>query len=233
MKSAAYLTCLTMLSSIGWASPLAAADGKAPVSVNRSANLKLAPGGTVRVDRTWGDVTIEGWDKPVVEVAMTATSARSYDEAEAADARARLEKFGFDAKATSAKEVVVTGVSPSASLLQPFGGKSGVKMRYSIKVPRNSSLVMRNEVGTVEVSDLTGSVNVESDVGDVHVKVPLGPGAAVEASTRVGEVSVNAEARAKGELRRRALVGHSFSYRPSAPDKRVTVHLDVGTVTID
>jgi hypothetical protein len=35
-----------------------------------------------------------------------------------------------------------------------------------------------------------------------------------------------------GTFKRRALVGHSFIYQPPAPDRRVTVRVGIGSITI-
>ena len=163
---------------------------------------------------------------------MTATAKPAATPKDAAEARARLETFSFDAKAASANQVLVTGVAPKASLLKPFGGKSGVTVRYAIKVPRTSNLVVRHDVGEVKVAGVQGDVDVANDTGGVHLKVPLGPSVAVETASRIGDVALNGELRAKGTLKRRALVGHSFRYQPPAPDRRVAVRVGIGSITI-
>ena len=232
MRFVLHLIALIAVSSLAGAVPLAAAETKSAVDVTRTATLPLAPGGTVRIDRTWGDVSVEVWDKPMVEVTVTAASKQAHTQDQAAEARTRLARFGFDAKAISPNEVVVTGVSPSASLLKPFGGKSGVAVHYAIRMPRTSSLVLRHEIGDVTVAGVQADVDVANDTGEVRLELPLGPDVAVETSSKVGDIELNAELRGKGQLRRRALVGHRFSYRPAAPDRQVTVRVGVGSITI-
>ena len=232
MRFVAHLVGLAAASSVAWASPLMAAEDKAAVEVSRSATLPLVAGGTVRVDKTWGDVSVEAWDNPTVEVMLTATSKRAYTPAEADEARARLARFDFDAKAASPGEVAVTGVSPNASLLRPFGGKSGVSVRYAIKMPRTSSLVLRHDVGDVAVAGVQGDVDVANDTGEIRLKLPMGPGVVVETSSRIGDVELGEELRGKGTFKRRALVGHRFSYQPATPERHIKAHVGIGGITI-
>jgi hypothetical protein len=214
------------------AAPALAAD-EAPITVARSLSVPLAAGGTVTIDETWGDLDIVAWDKPEVSVDFRASSQRAYPADEAAKAQARLERFGVEAKAVSAGAVSVTGLNPEATLGSPFGGKSGVRMRYSVHVPRDSRLVVRHAIGSVAVKDVAGDLDVQGGTGELTLRVPLGATTAVEASTRIGDISVPASLRDGGELKRRALVGERFSYAPATIERRVIARLSIGSIDIE
>lgn len=211
--------------------PVLAADGS-PVEVVTTQRVALAAAGTVSIDETWGEVTIEGWDRPAVELVMTRRSAKDYSADDAAEMRARLERFTARLEASAPDKVTILGLSPSGSVTRPFGGKSAVKLSYAIRVPRGSRLAIDNGAGNLRIAGVTGDISIDSDVGEVELKVPVDAATAIEAKSGIGDVEVNAPA-ARGELRRVALVGQRYSYRPGAPARQISVNLGVGSITID
>ena len=225
---------LLAVSIVVWTTPLSAAAAvDAPVQATRSQSSPLSMNGAVTIDRTWGEVSIEGWDQPSVEVTVTARSKKAYPAAEAEGMRARLAAFGFETKAASPGQLAITGLSPNATLLKPFGGKSGVSVAYSIRMPRAARLTLRHDVGEVAVKGLESDLDVASRIGDVRLTVPLDASVAVEGSARIGEVSVNPALGARGSAKRHALVGHSFSYAPSNAHRHIIAHVGIGSVAID
>ncbi|MDO9487342.1 MAG: hypothetical protein Q7J32_03135 [Sphingomonadaceae bacterium] len=214
------------------ATPALAAD-EAPIAVSRSLAVPLAAGGTVTVDETWGDLDIVAWDKAQVSVDFRASSQKAYPADESAKARAKLERFGVEAKAVSADAVTVTGINPGATLGSPFGGKSGVQMRYTLHVPRDSRLVVRHGVGNVGVKDVAGDVDVQGGTGELTLDLPLGPTTSVEASTRIGDIQVPPAMSEGGTHKRRALVGARFSYVPETVERRVIARLSIGSIDIE
>lgn len=215
------------------ASPVMAADEPTEsVAVTSTQRVALAPGGTVHIDETWGELSIEGWDEPAVEVVMTRRTAKPHPVAQAEKARAALERFGARIEAAAPDRVSLIGVNPGGSVARPLGGKSGVRLTYVVRVPRDSRLELDNGAGTVQIADVTGDIAIDSDVGEVMLNVPIGPTTAVEASSGIGDVEVSATLEKQGKLRRRALVGQRFSYQPAQVDKRITVRLGVGSITI-
>ena len=216
------------------AAPVLAADdsARAAVEVVSSQRVPIAAGGTVSIDETWGEVSIEGWDEPAVEVMTTRRSAKAYPADEAVDIRTRLDRFAARVDATAPDAVSVVGLSPTGSVTRPFGGKSGVNLRYVIRVPHGSRLILDNGAGSVRIAGVRGDIAIDSDVGEVTIAGPFDAATAIDARSGIGGIEVNAPFAGKGELRRRALVGERFSYRPSDAVRRITVTLGVGSITI-
>lgn len=212
---------------------LAADEVRRPIEVTSTQRVALEPAGTVRIDETWGEVTIDGWDQPAVEVTTTRRSARDRDPEDVADVRARLERFAAKLEATAPNEVSIVGLSPSGSVARPLGGKSGVKLAYAIRVPRGSRLVLDNGAGTVRIAGVAGDIAVDSDVGEVTIAGPVDAATAIEAKSGVGDIDVAGPTAHDGRLRRVALVGQPYSYAPAAPARRISVNLGVGSITID
>lgn len=227
-------TMILAAGAIALAIPATAAETATTApALARTATVPLAPDGKVVVDETWGDLEVLAWDRPEVEVAFSASVRADLDPEDLAAAEARLARFGVDTRAVSPAEVTVTGVNPGASVVKPFGGKSGIRMRYTLHVPRRATLVVRHGIGSVKVSDLAADVDVGAGTGELTLALPLDAATAVEASTGVGDVTVPPSLRETGELRRRALVGQRFSYRPAAPARRVVARLSIGSIEFE
>jgi hypothetical protein len=220
---------LVALAAATWGT---AASAQSPVEISRSQTIPIAPAGTVSIDHTWGEVTVDAWDRPAIEVVVTARSKKAYPDGEAQEMRTRLARFGFDMKAVSPEQAIVTGLAPKASLLKPFGGKSGVSVHYAIRMPRTGTLIMHHGIGEVSVTGLKGDLDVSAGTGSVHIAVPIDPNVAVESAVRIGEITLATDLRARGESQRKALVGERFSYRPAGANRHISARVGIGSVSI-
>lgn len=211
---------------------LAAEAPEAPVEVATTQRVALAPGGTVRIDETWGEVTVEAWDQPAVEVRMIRRSARPQPADKAADMRARLEGFTARVEARDGNRVEIVGLEPRATARNPLSGKTAVRLTYVIHVPRDAKLDLDNGAGTVRIAGVTGDIAVDSDVGEVTLAVPVDDATAIEAKSGIGDIDVPAALESRGELKRTMLVGQRYRYQPAQTARRITVTLGVGSITI-
>ncbi len=204
----------------------------APVTASHSATLPLGANGTVLIEKSWGEIDVEAWDKPSVQVTMSLRTQKAIEPDEQAEARERLDRFGFDARKTGADSVTISGRSPDASLLRPFGGKSGVQVHYAVKMPRTANLRVDHQVGEVRVTGISGNVDAANGTGEVTLRLPLTPQVAVESSSRVGDGEFDDALLKRGSYRRNMVVGHSFSYAPATAHRHVSARVGVGSVSI-
>lgn len=126
-----------------------------------------------------GDITVEGDpDLDAVRVEVTRTvNARSDSRAE----RALTERQPF---------LRWSGDGATASLgTDESGDGPGFELitEWLVLVPAAMQVSVRNDVGTVEVSDVAGEIRVRTDVGGVTV---IDAGGTVHAATDVGDVRV-------------------------------------------
>ncbi len=213
--------------------PATADATEAPVEIQRSHSLPITPDGRVIIAETWGEIDLKAWDRPTVEVTMTARTKSGVSEKESEKARGQLERFGFEAKASGPDEVKVIGIAPSSSLLKPFGGKDRISIQYTIKMPRNAHLKLDHKVGEVRVAGLAGNIQVANKTGSVTLAVPATAEATITTSTRIGDAELPAALLANGNYRRRALVGHSFTYQPHEARRQVDIRVGIGSIEID
>jgi len=128
-----------------------------------TATLEFASGGTVKIVGSHGDLNIEGWDRPEVELTVTRS---------AHDPKKKLDEIGVKAARTSPSEISITTSFPRRTLRRLNRGKSGLLLEYRIRVPRESHLMIQQDLGMVMVIGVTGKVEARNCIGDIVVLAP-------------------------------------------------------------
>ena len=156
------LTFLLVL--CGFFAPSLAAEEYTRVSHHAA---RLFSGGTLVIDSRVGDLRIEGWDEPRVEIeaeklVRAGTEAKAkplYDQIQV-----RLE--GGD------KQVRLTTLYPSRKVWRPFRNESKLTVNFHIKMPFDSNLTLKCVDGDVRIEGIAGRVQLRVNFGDVEIDVP-------------------------------------------------------------
>ena len=135
-------------------------------------SIPFAAGGTIRIDGSTGDLNVEGWDQPTVEV----TGTRVLWSNHADRAKDLLE-------AVDIEKPVVSGTELTLRTLHRRG--TGVQISYRIRVPRDSNLVIRHGTGAVVVFGVSGDIDATASIGDVLLQLP-GSQYSIDASNKSG-----------------------------------------------
>ncbi|SPE31278.1 exported hypothetical protein [Candidatus Sulfotelmatomonas gaucii] len=239
------------LSVMGTTLPLSGADGldekgpKQSFEVTSTERVPFLPGGTIRLERSYGYLTVEGWDEPEVEVTVTKSTDRFYgpehkDKAEKPFDQIRVvterrsDKEWVTSTATPARNSLFTSVLPSGQIILtwplPPNNKRGVTVEYIVHVPRDSRLVVHHDNGYVWVSDVTGDIEVNSHTGDMIVMLPDPGPYSIDARTRLGRVSSDLTGNVK--ILSQFLVGSHFAYASQAGARRIYLRMGRGSITI-
>ncbi|HLY19923.1 MAG TPA: hypothetical protein VKR61_22000 [Bryobacteraceae bacterium] len=211
---------------------LVAQEGpKRSVEAAKTERVAFMPGGTVRVENSYGYLTVEGWDEPAVEIAVTRSTDNFYKPGEKAQAMDRLDRVHVADKQQSGKELTVT-TSPARQRLLivswPFPRKRGVTAEYVIHVPRDSHLEINHDNGYVWVSDVKGDIQVHSHTGDMIVMLPDPGSYSIDAGARMGSVSSDFI----GKGHRYWPAGAHFTYTGPAATRRVSLRMGRGCIAI-
>ena len=162
-------------------------DEEKQFQVTSTDTVNFAPGGLIRITGSYGDVSVEGWEQPKVEVTVIKSLSYGFSKED----QQRLERVKVATDRRSDSEFSISTSAPSANrFVHPFGGKGGgVALEYWIHVPRNSRLVIKHGVGMVSVSNVVGDIDASGGRGDLFVGLP-GPGPyAIDAKNKFGVVS--------------------------------------------
>jgi hypothetical protein len=219
------------------------AGPKQSFEVTSTERVAFAPGGAIRIDNSYGYLTVEGWDSPEVEITVMKSTDRFYQPSRRPQAEKRFDDVRVVAVRKSANELTITttlavrknlftSVLPSGQTVftPPLvpKGKRGVTVDCKVLVPRDSRLVIHQDNGYVWVSDVTGDLDVRSHTGDMTVMLPDPGSYSIDAATRFGSVSSDLVGKAHREI----LVGTNFSYAGKAPSRRVYLRMGRGSITI-
>jgi hypothetical protein len=214
---------------------------KQSFAVTSTERFDFLPGGAIRVDNSYGYLTVEGWDEPEVEIAVTKSTDRFFEPEEKEQATKAFEQIRVVTERRSDKELAITttlaarhgfpsSILPSRQIVVTMPKKTtlGVTVEYTVHVPRDSRLVVHQDHGYVWVSDVTGDIEVHSHTGDMIVTLPDPGPYAIDASTRMGSVSSDFA----GYGRKKFLVATHFLHAGQAPSRRIYLRMGRGSITI-
>jgi hypothetical protein len=208
---------------------------KQSFEVTNTERAPLQPGGTIRVDNSYGYLTVEGWDEPEVEIIVTKSTNRFFEPEQKENAGKRFDQIRVASQRPSDKELTITTTTPVrnrvlTTVLRPVlpDLKRGVTVEYTVHVPRDSRLVVHQDNGYVWVSDVSGDIEVNSHTGDMIVMLP-DPGAySIDARTRMGSISSDFS----GKGNKSFLVGTHFEFAGPAPARRIHLRMGRGCITV-
>jgi len=226
------LLALLSLCILGTTLPLRGADGtREPSPVTTTERVSFAPGGTIRIQGTYGYLNVEGWDQPEVEVTVTKSLQFDYKAQQPGDAAKQLDGIRTVTERKSPTELTISTMIPSrhhrVPLVMPRTTTNGVLVEYEIRVPRDSRLAIRHGVGNVDVNGVTGDIEASAGRGDIVLW--LLPGSySVDAKTKFGLVSSELE----GSKLSQYVIGQRFSRSSSSPARRLRLRMGFGGITI-
>jgi hypothetical protein len=191
---------------------------KQAFAVTSTQTFKFLPGGSIRLDNSYGYVAVEGWDEPEVEVTVTKSTNHYYKSAGKAEANQRLDLVHVSVERHSDTELSVTTAR----------GSRGVSVDYRIRVPRNSRLVIHNRTGYVWVSEVTNDIEAHSRTGDMTVSL-IDPGSySIDAKSKLGSVSSDVN----GKGGRPWLTGSRLVHEDPAPAHHIYLRVGMGSIEI-
>jgi hypothetical protein len=193
--------------------------------------LNFAPGGAVRLEGSYGCLSVEGWDRPEVEITVIRYLRGFYPAAKREEAARQLDAFKIHVERRSDKEVAISTERPRrGNRFSRFVSKNwgGVDLEYMIHVPRDSRLAIHHGGGSVMIADVAGPIEATSASGDIVAMLPDPGPYAIDARSKVGTVySDFGDSAHTGYL-----VGERFVSAQPAPAKRVYLRTGIGGIEI-
>jgi hypothetical protein len=203
--------------------------------------VKFPPGGAIRVDHSYGYLTVEGWDEPEVEIILTKSTGRFLEPERKEQAAKAFEQIRVVAERRSDQELTIStalpdrrgfpySILPSRQIIFTMPKKTtlGVTVDCTVHVPRDSRLTVHQDHGYVWVSDVAGDIEVDSHTGDMTVLLPEPGPYSIDARTRLGSVSSDVA----GSGHKQFLVGTHFVHAGQAPSRRIYLRMGRGSITI-
>jgi len=243
------LAMMVGLSALGTVLPLAGADvpeakgPKQPFETTSTEHVNFSPGGTIRLENSYGYLTVEGWDEPEVQLTVTKSTDRFYNLSDRQQAERCFAQVQVAAERRSDKELAIVTTLPARNpffrsvlpldrivLTKPLvpNNRRGVTVEYKVLVPRDSRLIVHHDTGYVWVSDVNEDIEVRSHTGDMIVMLPDPGPYAIDARTRLGSISSDFA----GKGRYRFVAGAHFGDAGQAPARRIALRMGCGSITL-
>src|ERR1700730_8556348 len=187
----------TLMMLFGITCLLAAAEPKQKVRVEHTERVDFPPEGLLRLTNSAGEVSVEGWDRPDVEI----TTIKSiYASGPREKAVRDLEKVRISVEPRGDELVITTHFPGLASRLH------GASLEYYVKAPMSARLAADHKTGEVHVDNLTSDIHVTVHKGGITLRLPEGQ-YNIDARSDLGDVISGFPG---NKTRKPWLLGHQF-----------------------
>ncbi len=192
------------------------------IQVTKTDHAALPPGGAISLKDSTGELTIEGWDQPDVEITTIKSTKLAYPGtgAERDKASHMLDEVKVS-EATEGGQLVITTDFPRHRrfLPRPSVGARDFDLEYVIKVPREAKITVDHDAGEVHFDGLSGDIHATTNQGTITLRLPQTAGYStagysIDAKSRIGEVTSDLQ----GTTTRKHL-GREFVNNSQAPHK--------------
>jgi len=129
--------------------------------------VRLFSFGVLHIDSRVGDIRIEGWDNPRVEI----EAEKVVRVGSQTKANGLYEKIGIELQGRD-KEVWLRAVFPPRRLWRPFHGESKLSVNFRVRMPYDANLTLKCVDGDVYIKGLAGNQEIHVGFGDVIIMIP-------------------------------------------------------------
>jgi hypothetical protein len=203
-----------------------------PSQVTNTQRLDFPPGGTIRINGSFGHLVVEGWDQPEVEITVTKSRPHFYGSKPTDQDQHRIESIPVATERVSATELTISTTLSSRHgdwfPFLPAGTTNGVTAEFEIRVPRDSHLAIRHRVGYVFVNGVTGDIEATATRGDIMLMLRDSGTYSIDAKTKLGAVSSDFE----GSVISSYMVGQRFTRALTPPSQHLFLRMGFGGITV-
>jgi hypothetical protein len=184
------------------------------IQVVNTEHADFPAGGLLRLKNSIGELTVEGWDRPDVEITTIKSTKTEYAAQDRERVSRELEKVRVSVERQSEGLVITTEFGRHRHLpLASLWRATDVDLEYHIKAPVNAKLVVDHGAGGVYVDNLASDIHVTVMNGGITLLLPNEGAYNIDAKSDFGGVTAGFPG---SEKRRPWLLGHQFVQRTAA-----------------
>jgi len=206
-------------------------DARQKVQVSKTEKMDFPANGTLRLQNSTGELTIEGWDQPGVEITTIKSSKEEYLAGDRDKATKDLDRVQVSAK-RNGDELVITTEYPhhrAFPFVSSLSTVTNFDLEYVIKVPRNAKLIVKHDDGEVHVDDVTGNIQATARQGLIALRLVSDMPPAIDAKSYIG--TVNSDFAGK-ETIQRLHFGHAFLEGAASAPQTLRLKIGYGDIVI-
>lgn len=151
------------------------------VAVTTTERIPFANGVSVHLKDSFGEVLVEGWERNEVEIQLTRGTQKHYELAAHAKEQRRLEKVKLVTSNDGSGGLVIETKN------MPFM-KSNFTLEYKLKVPQSVFLQVKHGIGEVRIKNMLADIEATVRIGELTVEVSEAVRFDLDARAKIGEV---------------------------------------------
>ena len=198
---------------------------KEKVQQTKTERMDLPSGGLLRLNGLSGDLTIEGWNQPGVEITTTKTTKEEYDSATRQKGVAELDQVRI-AGELRGNELIVTTTIPRHG---PLPGSTKVDLVSHIYVPHSARLAVDHGSGNLYIEEVAGGIEAAIGQGTILVRLVEHGEYDIDARSKWGSVTSDFPGK---ERKARWLVGHQFAGHSEGGAEKLHLRAGYGDIII-
>ena len=195
-------------------------------------HFDLPPGVALHLANSIGQLNVEGWDEPGVEITTIKSSKNELDSQARDRALQELDIVRITGDRHGDELVIQSDYPKYPRLERPFIGMTNFDLEYRVKVPRNTRLIVDHDIGQVFIDGMAGDIHATNHMGDVELHLASGAqGAAqyaIDAKAKIGAVNSDFP----GHEHRRHWLGHQFVHDGPPSPHKLYLRIGVGDIVI-
>ncbi len=198
---------------------LHAASPLGSVEVVTTDRVEFAAGGSIHINASSGELNIEGWDKPQVEITVTRSTWCDDNPEARQKTTTALNLIRVAPQKKGAAELFI-----STSRRPSFD----IHLDYRIMVPHDSRLIVGHRIGDVFVRGVDGGIDASAHMGDILLMLPSATRYSFDVACGLGGIHSDFA----GVEHRAHLAGERLSADAGAPSHRIRVRVGIGGIEI-
>jgi hypothetical protein len=191
--------------------------------------IEFGTRGLIQIIDSFGEVKVEGWDKPEVELIVDKTTQKQYLPKDLAKGIKELERVKIQMERVAESSLLVIKTSfPSRTPTRLMRGKTNTQLDYSIKIPRTCRLMIKHDIGEVLISNIDGDIEATNRIGEISLQLPETNQYSVDAKVKIGDVS----SEFGPTTERQKLLGAKLASDQSSSDRHLYLRVGIGEIQI-
>lgn len=202
---------------------------KEKVQQTKTERMDFPSGGLLRLNGLSGDLVIEGWEQPAIEITTTKTTREEYDAATREAGVAELDQVHVTSERHE-NEIVVTATIPRyGHFSPPLRSSTRADLVSHIYVPHGARLAIDHGSGNLYINDVNG--NIEADVGQGTILLRLAGEGQYEIDARSKWGSVTSDFPGS-ERKAWWLIGQHYTGHPEGRAQKLQLRAGYGDIII-
>ncbi len=157
------------------------------IVITEAQKADLPANGSLRMTNAIGELTIEAWDEPGMEITTIKSTKTAVDAKDRDAANKLLASVKVVTERKDQGLVISTTYPTHPKLARLFIGMTEFDLEYRIKVPRTTSLTIDEVMGEVHIDNIAGELHIMNHLGETTVRLPDGA-YSIDARSKIGSV---------------------------------------------